>query len=461
MTGPVRAKGMTARRILVLASAAYPLGGLATWMGGLLPGLEEAGWEATLGLVEGTHGSAAAFLARHPWHRSVAIPNPTGTVLGRRRALAGAIERVDPALVLVVNLESVYPAVQDLRARERWGGRLVMTLHGFTPGLIEDVRRFRTVLDGVVFSNALGVAALREWGYLAPERVLRAGYGVSLPDALPEEEEAAGPLEIVWAGRFEESQKRVADLVRIVSELEASGEPFRLHLAGSGPEEASLRERLAPALAAGRVLLHGELPRERVLGEVMRPGRVLLVTSSWETGPIVALEAVSRGMAVVTTDYVGCRAEALLRHGETALVFPVGDAEEGSRALRELADPGRRRALAGAAWREVSRRCSPRAALADWIAALESVLALPRLPRPLPPEPPGPAGRLDRWFGVRGAEMVRRLTGARVRHESAGSEWPHTAGSDESMDELLTRLRRLEQGISWPGHLSPGGGSSG
>ena len=92
MTGPDRAKGMTARRLLVLASAAYPLGGLATWMAGLLPGLEEAGWEATLALVEGSHGSAAAFLARHPWHRTVTIPNPTGTVLGRRRALAGAIE---------------------------------------------------------------------------------------------------------------------------------------------------------------------------------------------------------------------------------------------------------------------------------------------------------------------------------------------------------------------------------
>jgi len=441
---------MSARRLLVLASAAYPLGGLATWLAGLLPGLEEAGWEATLGLVEGTHGSAAAFLARHPWHRMVAIPNPSGTPLGRRRALACAIARADPALVLVVNLEAVYPAVQELRSGERWGGRLVMTLHGFTPGLIEDVRRFRGVIDGVVFTNALGVAALRERGYLEAERVHRGGLWVDLSDSMPEEEATTGPLEIVWAGRFEESQKRIADLARIVSELEASGEPYRLHLAGSGPEEERLREWLAPALAAGRVLLHGELPRERVLGEVMRPGRVLLITSSWETGPIVALEAVSRGMAVVTTDYVGCRAGALLRHGETALVFPVGDAEAGCRALRELADPGRRRALAGAAWREVSRRCSPRVALAGWIAALESVLALPPLPRPLPPEPPGPAGRLDRWFGVRGAEMVRRLTGARVRHDSAGSEWPHTAGSDESLDELLARLRRLEQGGSWP-----------
>ncbi len=41
--------------LLVVAPSAYPLGGVATWLDDLVPGLERAGWRVTVGLTAGRH----------------------------------------------------------------------------------------------------------------------------------------------------------------------------------------------------------------------------------------------------------------------------------------------------------------------------------------------------------------------------------------------------------------------
>src|SRR5690349_18307661 len=43
----------TARNILFVAPSAYPLGGVATWLDYVVPGLRHRNWKVTLGLVQG------------------------------------------------------------------------------------------------------------------------------------------------------------------------------------------------------------------------------------------------------------------------------------------------------------------------------------------------------------------------------------------------------------------------
>jgi hypothetical protein len=140
----------------------------------------------------------------------------------------------------------------------------------------------------------------------------------------------------------------------------------------------------------------------------------------------------------------------MLRDGENALLFDIADIEGAAAAIERLArEPGLRRRLAAAAWRDVSERFSRRAATGAWDAALRAVVAAPPLPRPAAPPPILPAGRLDRWLGVTGAERMRRLLRRPVPTTGPGEEWPHTEGGGLERRELMSRLAALD-GVALP-----------
>ena len=102
--------------ILFIAPSAYPLGGVATWLDYLLPGLRAQGWNATLGLAEGRFHDVDVYLTVHPDDQVVRIPHRTGTQEGRVRQLIRTICAVRPDIVVAVNIADVAPAVDRLRA---------------------------------------------------------------------------------------------------------------------------------------------------------------------------------------------------------------------------------------------------------------------------------------------------------------------------------------------------------
>ena len=83
------------RRLLFVAGSAHALGGLASWLDYLLPGLAARGWDPVLGLVEGPrHHRPERMIEAHPHERWIRIPCPTGTPEGRRRAIAQRHQRI-------------------------------------------------------------------------------------------------------------------------------------------------------------------------------------------------------------------------------------------------------------------------------------------------------------------------------------------------------------------------------
>ena len=146
-----------------------------------------------------------------------------------------------------------------------------MTLHGIQADLLGDAYAFRYVLDAVICTNRMTCELVRDIAEVPEQRVLYAPYGVEVPVNLIERTvlpKDGKPIRIAWVGRLEEEQKRVSDIPRILGALEARGQLFKLWIVGSGPEESVLREQLARWLERGQVRLLGELPRERVLGEI-------------------------------------------------------------------------------------------------------------------------------------------------------------------------------------------------
>ena len=95
-------------------------------------------------------------------------------------------------------------------------------------------------------------------------------------------------------------------------------------------------------VAGGRVRFLGAVPPAELRERVLRPGRVLLVLSTWEFGPLVAWQAMAWGSLVVSSRFVGSGLEGFLRDGGNALTFPVGDVDAAAAAIARLRDPALR-----------------------------------------------------------------------------------------------------------------------
>lgn len=415
-------------RVVFLAPSAYRLGGVQTWLDYLLPGLCERGWDPTLALVSGRFHDVDAYRAQHPYPDVIAVSYTSGTREGRLRAIHKVLTDLSPALVVGVNIADTYEAVARLRQQRATADppRVILSLHGIQADFLQDIRRFGSILDAVVGTNRLAQQLASTTGKLAKTRCLYAPYGVKLPGPYPSPASLQGPLRIVYSGRLESFQKRVDDLPEILAELHTRGVDFHLSIAGAGPEEARLRDRLS-SFGDQRVSFLGHVPYQTLLDEVYPRCHVMLVPSYWETGPIVIWEAMARGLAVVSARYIGSGLEGSLRHGENCLLYPVGDTTQAADCLSQITDDTLRANLTRAAYELVQERYTLTTSVDTWDRCLQQVLELPHLPPAQPPERAA-QGRLDRLLGFGLAEHVRTRLGYRYEHRAPGGEWPHSYG---------------------------------
>jgi glycosyltransferase involved in cell wall biosynthesis len=412
-----------------------------TWLDYVLPGLEERGWLPVLGLVEGArHHRPERLIAAHPHDRWIGIRCRTGTPEGRRRALARALVEERPDVVVGVNIPDLFPALHAVR-RSGSSTRGLMTVHAIEPELYADALRFRAVLDGVTATNRLACRLLEELSGMDSARVFYAPYGVDSGSSRSRPA-ASGRLRIGYAGRLEQPQKRVRDLPRVSQALENMGIAVEWRVAGNGPDEGALRRDLPP----DRTTLLGAVAGFDLPALFYREIDALLVPSSWETGPLVAWEAMAQGVPVVASRYVGSGLEGALRHEENALLFAVGDADGAARQLARLtADPGLGERLAEGGRALLRDRFSRERSLDAWEQALGSVLALPPLRASAEPRVPPATGRLERWLGAARAEDVRRVLGRTGPPAGSGGEWPHAYGRGLDRAEFLRRAAELDR----------------
>ena len=432
--------------VLFVAPSAYPLGGVAVWLDYLTPALAAHGWTGIAGLVAGPCHDVAAYRAAYPRLPVVEITNPTGSHEGRIRAIERALLQHKPDVVVAVNIVDVYAAAQRVRQRGQ-RTKTVMALHGIAADLLGDLARESTWLDAVIATNRLACRLCVEHAGMPPERVLYAPYGVDV-DALGALARAprVGPLRIVWVGRLEQDQKRVGDLPAIAAELDRLGIDYVLRLVGDGPEREPTLQSLQPWLESGRVEYAGALPAAELGPRVYANADVLLLTSSWETGPIVIWEAMAAGVAIVTSRYVGSGLEGALLHEQNCLTFPVGDGAQAARQLERLAnDASLLEQLAGAGRRLVAERYAIGQSVRGWALCLDAVMQLPERAPGAPTLSPKPAGRLDRLIGVGGAESARTALRVAFRHGDPGGEWPHTAALRADEVALIDLAQLLDK----------------
>jgi glycosyltransferase involved in cell wall biosynthesis len=428
---------MTGRSLMLFAPSAYPLGGVATWISYLLPGLRSRGWRPTLALTQGRWHDPDAYLASHPYAPAVFIPCGAGTQASSVREASRAIEQAAPDLVAVVNLPDVILAAAHLRRRDLFGGRIVAVEHGFARQTLIDMRALRAELDAFVGTNKLTLDLASRFASIAPLRVFYAPYGAALPNAVRRNRRQGETLTLLYIGRLETEQKRVHDLPALAAELARQGVAYRLLIAGGGSEEQTLRLSLRDV---ANVEFLGVVDEARLRETVLPHADALVILSDWETGPIVAWEAMAAGVPVVCSRYVGSGAERALVDGENCLMFRVGDVRAAAAAIGRLRDPELTTKLSRSGTALVEQRYSREISIARWDEAFTSILALP----PLTPSPKRPAlksaGRLDRWLGPKLGDRLRKALGLGFQHSAPGGEWPHLLTRSDADAELYAGL---------------------
>ena len=160
--------------------------------------------------------------------------------------------------------------------------------------------------------------------------------GVEIPAARRNEDgqDAGTVIRLIFAQRLETTQKRSRDLVGFVAKLRDRGCRFLLDVVGDGEDAAYLRQALAGEATAGLVRFHGALPLPETL-DLMEKAHIFLLFSAYEGMPLSLQHAMAGGVVPVVTD-IESGIRDVLKDGDNARLFPVGDVDAAAGLVAEL-----------------------------------------------------------------------------------------------------------------------------
>jgi len=108
---------------------------------------------------------------------------------------------------------------------------------------------------------------------------------------------AGDATDIMFLGELREQIKGIDTLIDAIAILHGKGRRVTATLIGDGPDRAALEARVERLGLAQAVRLPGAMPGRQALAR----GRLMVVSSRWESLPYVVLEAAAAGKPLVTT----------------------------------------------------------------------------------------------------------------------------------------------------------------
>jgi glycosyltransferase involved in cell wall biosynthesis len=230
-------------------------------------------------------------------------------------------------------------------------------------------------LQGLGLANVSAVPNGIDLERFAPRRddgSLRRRLGLTLADVV-----------VVHASNLVEA-KRPLDVVRAAALARSAAPELAFVIVGDGRGRAPLEDFCRSADLVDRVRFTGWVEHEK-MADYLNLADIVVMTSESEALPLIYLEAQACGRALVASDIPASR--EVIVHGETGLLFPMGDIPELlSRLLAVARDPVLRRGI-GAKAREAAAVHDLNRTVADYLEIVAQ-LATSRAP--------GVAGRHDR-----------------------------------------------------------------
>ncbi len=213
------------------------------------------------------------------------------------------------------------------------GLRHVVRGHGYDVSSALEVEKWRQqylVLDeasAIVVPTPYQVERLRRIG-LKKVPIHAQPCGIDLPVETAQRGPDRMEVRVVVAGRM---VAKKAPLVALESFFVAAERcpALTLTMVGDGPLTAQVRERCARHPRGSKVLLTGALPHEQTLSKIGEADIFLQhsitdpQTGDQEGAPVAIIEAMARGLPVVSTRHSGI--PYLVEHGKTGLLGDEGD----------------------------------------------------------------------------------------------------------------------------------------
>lgn len=414
------------RQLMFLTQTHTVWGGMEWFVHHLAERLKARGWGVYAGLVRGArYSDPAKYAAAHPHLLAIEMDAREGTEAARRNSVIRAVRRVEPDVVIPIGIGASLDAMRVLK-NTGFRGTFVVPVLSLFEEFLANVAEYADVIDLAVPNSRLLERYLIRHFDSARVRYVRQG----VPHALQPRAPRGAPLRIGIVSRLEESSKRVLDFAAVARLLD--GTNLDLHVFGDGPDHGRLFEALE-----GRAIDHGFLPTEELYRKAYPILDVLLFFSPTEGSPNSLYEAMQNGVVPVSSRFRGARAEGILREGENALLFDVGDATAAAAHVRSLAADRARLDEMSAAAAETVHGYTDDDMYDGWIEIIEN--AQPVSHRPLAPRSIAAAGRLERArIPAFLSRRLRRIIGSGVRHRSGWEEWP---GSQPATPEKVLRIR--------------------
>jgi glycosyltransferase involved in cell wall biosynthesis len=179
-------------------------------------------------------------------------------------------------------------------------------------------------------SQLMKFSPYAHWGKLLVSRL-----GVDTAVFLPKRFESAPEIfAILSVGRMVPA-KGQHELIDAVERLALQGRRVRLHLVGTGPDEASLRERVSHFEDPGIVVFEGPVNQDRIRA-LYEKADIFCISSFAEGIPVVLMEAMAMGVPCVTTQITGI--PELIRPGVDGLLVAPSDLDGLTEALAKMMD---------------------------------------------------------------------------------------------------------------------------
>ncbi|HLA96922.1 MAG TPA: glycosyltransferase family 4 protein [Anaerolineales bacterium] len=154
--------------------------------------------------------------------------------------------------------------------------------------------------------------------------------GVNLAELNPGEIRVGNPPQIIFAGRFV-PQKNLIQLINILAEIKDLR--WKCVLLGDGPLRRAVEETIKARRLEARITLPGWVTPEQVI-EQFQKSDVLLMPSLSEGFPVVAVQAIAMGLAVVGSQVGGL--VDLVEHGKNGFLYPSDDTAGMANGLSKL-----------------------------------------------------------------------------------------------------------------------------